>query len=87
MFWWKRCQNFQKFVQNAIASSNYLNALGFLGNSVKKRVKTSQIYQNFRKNIEKIMKFDKKCEIVRKTAKIDSGEVQKNANLVDLEKC
>ena len=41
-------------------------------------------FENFMKLYEIIRIFAK---IVRKSANLESGEVQRNANLVDLEKC
>ena len=43
--------------------------------------------REFQIQFEIFMKMMKICEIVRKTAEFEFGEVQKNANLVDLEKC
>ena len=74
-------------MQNAIALSNYLNFPGipakFRENFSEKKsnLPEAQIFLNFREIINKMF------EIVRKTVKFELGEVPRNANLVDIEKC
>ena len=75
-------------MQNAIASSNHLNFPGipaeFRENLSEKKsnlVEFQRIFEIFMK-ISNILR-----DCANETAKFESGEVQKNANLVDLEKC